>query len=484
MSSSTATFDMSGWDSVAGFFTYLVLAALMALQNSTLVLLYASTTSAVIINILEIQASILDNILESVGTIWDRATPEYEIPASILDPLSSGPSDYGSCANTAALTVNILLGDSVVCWRAWLLWPGNRVVRLVSILLLLTTFALGAVDLKSTCYLLNGKLGGSLNGNAVVPGGMYAGTPYGIAATVLSLSVNLFATILVAYKAWKSRRFLRKLMVLGDKAIRMERLFSILIESGMVYCTIWIFVVAWQISMYHSPVSFDIDPTFQGQFSEFMGGGLIPIIAIYPAVVIILVALNRSHLVKALSGGEVNTPRPSRFDGILVSSATVVHIASQGDQVRDGSEESITHAGDERKMESGGIAYDEKTTIDIWRGKNESCSMRSTIRARRLLRRSDCWALVKPNRTYFASATYAGAVNFKVVWCIGHGLSRVSWSLSVRLRKAHFDSKPNFVGALTDVSVWWTDTSVKLILYVFGRGIGLAPIVKFTIHRA
>ncbi|TBU38376.1 hypothetical protein BD309DRAFT_983707 [Dichomitus squalens] len=440
MSSSTATFDMSGWDSVAGFFTYLVLAALMALQNSTLVLLYASTTSAVIINILEIQASILDNILESVGTIWDRATPEYEIPASILDPLSSGPSDYGSCANTAALTVNILLGDSVVCWRAWLLWPGNRVVRLVSILLLLTTFALGAVDLKSTCYLLNGKLGGSLNGNAVVPGGMYAGTPYGIAATVLSLSVNLFATILVAYKAWKSRRFLRKLMVLGDKAIRMERLFSILIESGMVYCTIW-------ISMYHSPVSFDIDPTFQGQFSEFMGGGLIPIIVAFG---------------ESLERGR----------------------ASQGDQVRDGSEESITHAGDERKMESGGIAYDEKTTIDIWRGKNESCSMRSTIRARRLLRRSDCWALVKPNRTYFASATYAGAVNFKVVWCIGHGLSRVSWSLSVRLRKAHFDSKPNFVGALTDVSVWWTDTSVKLILYVFGRGIGLAPIVKFTIHRA
>ncbi|TBU38385.1 hypothetical protein BD309DRAFT_530471 [Dichomitus squalens] len=176
---------------------------------------------------------------------------------------------------------------------------------------------------------------------------MYEGTPYGIAASVLSLSVNLFATLIVAYKAWISRRFLQKLMVSGDRTVRMERLFSILVESGMVYCTIWIFVVAWQISMYQSPVSFDIDPTFQGRFSDFIGGGLIPIIAIYPAVVIILVALNRSHLVKALSGGEVNTPQPSRFDGILVSSATVLHIARQGDKVRDGSEESITHAGDE-----------------------------------------------------------------------------------------------------------------------------------------
>ncbi|TBU51707.1 hypothetical protein BD310DRAFT_777137, partial [Dichomitus squalens] len=63
---------------------------------------------------------------------------------------------------------------------------------------------------------------------------------YGVAASVLSLSVNLFATVIVAYKAWISRRSLRKFMVSGDMTIRMERLFSILVESGMVYCTIWV----------------------------------------------------------------------------------------------------------------------------------------------------------------------------------------------------------------------------------------------------
>ncbi|TBU38382.1 hypothetical protein BD309DRAFT_530421 [Dichomitus squalens] len=163
----STTFDTSAWDSVAsqttgarrqivlsavlyGCFTTLVLAALMALLKqrhthrltnvalgSTLVLLYASTTTAIIITILEVQANILVAIIDSVVASADFM--------SITDSFNFGPSNYGSCANTAALTVNILLGDSIVCWRASLLWPGNRVVRGVSIILLLTTFGEDAI---------------------------------------------------------------------------------------------------------------------------------------------------------------------------------------------------------------------------------------------------------------------------------------------------------------------------------------------------
>ncbi|TBU51708.1 hypothetical protein BD310DRAFT_941755, partial [Dichomitus squalens] len=68
--------------------------------------------------------------------------------------------------------------------------------------------------------------------------------------------------------------------------------------------------------------------------------------AIYPAVVIILVAQNRSHMVKAFGGGAVNIPEPSHLDGIRVPSATVLPIARQGYQVGDVSEESSTHAAD------------------------------------------------------------------------------------------------------------------------------------------
>ncbi|TBU27597.1 hypothetical protein BD311DRAFT_797652 [Dichomitus squalens] len=324
-------------------FTTLVLVAFMALLKqwhthrfttvvlgSTLVPLYASTTTAFIITILEMQVDILMYIF-STGNL----------APSIISSLLSGPSNYGSCANTAALT--ILLGDSIVCWRASLLWPGNRVVRGVSIVLLLTAFALGAVDLRYTCYSLNTHIGSSINGNAVVTGGMYGGTPYGLAASVLSF---------LAYKAWRSRKFLRKFMVSGDRNTQVERLFSILIETGMVYCAIWIIVVVWQFSVYD-------------RFGNFMDIGLVTIIdytpnnppkAIYPAVVIILVAQNRSHIEKAFGGGAVNTPEPSHWNGIRAPSATVLHIARQGDRAGDGSEESSTHAADDWKMESGGIA--------------------------------------------------------------------------------------------------------------------------------
>ncbi|EJF56327.1 hypothetical protein DICSQDRAFT_175007 [Dichomitus squalens LYAD-421 SS1] len=215
------------------------------------------------------------------------------------------------------------------------------------------------MDLRFTCLSDEFSDDESLSktGNDGLAGGMYGGTPYGVAASVLSLSVNLFATVIVAYKAWKSRRFLRKFMVSGDRTVQMERLFSMLVESGMAYCTLWIFVVAWQIVVYQSSISDDDHaPAFQARFGDFISGGLVPLIAIYPAIVIILVAQNRSHIEKAFGGGAVNTPEPSHWDGIRTPSATVLHIARQGGEVGEESEESSTHTADERKLESGGIA--------------------------------------------------------------------------------------------------------------------------------
>ncbi|TBU38281.1 hypothetical protein BD309DRAFT_874696, partial [Dichomitus squalens] len=214
------------------------------------------------------------------------------------------------------------------------------------------------VDLRITCLGddLFGPIGWSYDSNTGLLGGMYGGTPYGFAASVLSLCVNMFATIIVAYKAWccrKSRWFLRKFMVSGDRNTRVERLFSILIETGMVYCAIWILVVVWQCFFYVPKNSI----TFQDRFGNFINTGLVPIIAIYPAVMIILVAQNRSHIEKAFGGRAVSTPKPSRWDGIRAPSATVLHIARQGGEVGEESEESSTHTADERKLESGGTAY-------------------------------------------------------------------------------------------------------------------------------
>ena len=91
-------------------------------------------------------------------------------------------------------------------------------------------------------------------------GTLYQGIASGVAASVLSLSTNLWATLLVGYKAWyvvglrnflrsvtrsltvmlsgrKSRRRLKGYLVAGSPT---EKLFALLIESGAVYCTLWV----------------------------------------------------------------------------------------------------------------------------------------------------------------------------------------------------------------------------------------------------
>ena len=58
---------------------------------------------------------------------------------------------------------------------------------------------LGVVDSRYTCYPLDNEI---LDPHAVGSGSMYSGVSSGVAASVLSFSTNLGATLLVGYKAW------------------------------------------------------------------------------------------------------------------------------------------------------------------------------------------------------------------------------------------------------------------------------------------
>lgn len=87
-------------------------------------------------------------------------------------------------------------------------------------------------------------------------GSLYEGFSYGIAATALSLSTNVFATVAVAVKAWyvplaiaievrlkfhrRSRMVLKRYMVTGAMSSQMEKVLSLLVESGTLYCTLWV----------------------------------------------------------------------------------------------------------------------------------------------------------------------------------------------------------------------------------------------------
>ncbi|KAM5535101.1 hypothetical protein V8D89_011187 [Ganoderma adspersum] len=136
---------------------------------------------------------------------------------------------------------------------------------------------------------------------------MFEGLPEGLAACVLSLSTNIFATLLVGYKAWESRRRLRGYFVAGTRASQVEKLFSLLIESGAIYCAIWVIVVAWQGWEYKPDSPSPAVVRFLDRFGLIFQGALVPLIAVYPALIIVLVALQRSHVEKALTHNDIPT---------------------------------------------------------------------------------------------------------------------------------------------------------------------------------
>ncbi|EJF56394.1 hypothetical protein DICSQDRAFT_93721, partial [Dichomitus squalens LYAD-421 SS1] len=302
-----------------GTFTVLVLVAWAALvkQRRThfymttalslmLALLYVSTTTDFVLSVL-LSISALGNIIckgiqsaaKDSDASWQPNRPWY----SLCAPVGDWVSLHGRCATNGTLIINILCRDAIICWRVSLLWPGNRIMGSAFVILPWATFALGALVAKESCS------GTGLAEKVFT---------YDVAASVLSLFTNLFATLTVAYKAWYSRRFLCRYLMAGHTSAKLERLFSILIESGMAYTALWILVVIWQV-MKTSAYNAEDDSALNG-LNIFMNGGLVPMIAIYPAIIAILVALNRSHMDKGFTESRIDrlTVFPTRSTIIVV----------------------------------------------------------------------------------------------------------------------------------------------------------------------
>ncbi|PIL28060.1 hypothetical protein GSI_09812 [Ganoderma sinense ZZ0214-1] len=279
----------------------------------TILALLASTTIYMIISILSWQTDFATIFMWAGRLLWnydediDFRMPFQNLIGGISEPLQA-------CAGTAALTINVILSDTIVCWRACVVWQNNRIVWAVCGVFLLATFVLGVIDTAFGC---NMSLHWSQPlANIPIPGAMYKGFSAGIAACVLSLSTNLLATLLVGWKAWESRTRLRGYFVGGSITSQIEKLFALLIESGAIYCAFWIriaIVVAFQLGMeLPGRRASQTKDTFVRVVGVFLDAGLVPLIAIYPTIIIVFVALHRSHIEEVLTHNQsIPTPHLS-----------------------------------------------------------------------------------------------------------------------------------------------------------------------------
>ncbi|PIL28078.1 hypothetical protein GSI_09831 [Ganoderma sinense ZZ0214-1] len=112
----------------------------------------------------------------------------------------------------------------------------------------------------------------------------------------------------------QSRRRLKGYLAANVGGSQVEKLLTLLIESGAIYSGIWGVVVAYQVDHYLE-VNLLNTPSletanFINYFVVIMNGGLIPLIAIYPTVIIVLVTLNRSLVERGISQNLESVPTP------------------------------------------------------------------------------------------------------------------------------------------------------------------------------
>ncbi|KAK1230545.1 hypothetical protein PQX77_006362, partial [Marasmius sp. AFHP31] len=124
--------------------------------------------------------------------------------------------------------VEVLIGDFVVVWRAWALWSENRKVVLLPIALLLGS----AVSTLSFigCFVHH-------KWPLVMPPACNA---FNNSIYVLSVATNIASTAAIGYKVWVQRSAFKKYLVTSRYGIGMERILVLLMDSGLIYTTLWI----------------------------------------------------------------------------------------------------------------------------------------------------------------------------------------------------------------------------------------------------
>ncbi|KIK57556.1 hypothetical protein GYMLUDRAFT_752883 [Collybiopsis luxurians FD-317 M1] len=120
--------------------------------------------------------------------------------------------------------ISLLLSDYIVSWRAWMLFQHNRRVKLALIFLMVVNVGLNI----ASCIWADVEIHSLFSF-----GSFFTWLPL-----IPSLMVNIYATLLIALKAWKYRQLMIQLELPRTMKSRAQTVMLLLIESGAVFCAI------------------------------------------------------------------------------------------------------------------------------------------------------------------------------------------------------------------------------------------------------
>ncbi|RPD53463.1 hypothetical protein L226DRAFT_151131 [Lentinus tigrinus ALCF2SS1-7] len=253
-------------------------------------------TSQILGGVADMQACMTSSWRSDTGAFGDSECP-LDIPdVPVFLHEASWTQDL---ANTASTTVSVVIGDAIVWWRAWVLWPDSRLVHLVCILMLLLTVTSGVVDIilpaHSAAPTTRVDLGPITYDDSTQF--LLSGDVWAIVVCCVSLLTNVIATALISYRAWQHRRNIMSYLKESSPNTQVERTLALLVESGLLYCGLWIVVTIYGAT--------DIFPNprligFAKGFTYVMRGCLVPLIGMYPTLIIIICAVDKSLYEKSV----------------------------------------------------------------------------------------------------------------------------------------------------------------------------------------
>ncbi|KAJ7200019.1 hypothetical protein GGX14DRAFT_303471, partial [Mycena pura] len=174
-----------------------------------------------------------------------------------------------SVVTTIALFFNFWISDMVVMWRACVVWAWRRDVKIVFLVFVIAPVILATIDV-STAH-------ASPTQNSFQP------NAFGLAALLVSLLSNLWATSLIGYKAWTHRRNIQTYFGTEGRTSAAYSILVILTESGFLYCGIWgMFIVTRMIKS-------------ASHVTHAIAGAVPQLVGLYPTIIILLVALRKTH---------------------------------------------------------------------------------------------------------------------------------------------------------------------------------------------
>ncbi|THU96607.1 hypothetical protein K435DRAFT_858386 [Dendrothele bispora CBS 962.96] len=259
------------------------------------------------------------HIMFDLAQINSLGDPSYDFQTII----------HWESAAVVFLRLSYLAGDLIVVWRAWILFDGQVVFRMILSVCVLASTALLTVDayfsIRKNMSLNSDDFNQKLLPPAILP-------------SVL-LCTNVIATLFIAYKAWHYRQFFKAHLGAVKRKSQAQQVLVLLVESGFIYCSLWIVGIIW----------------ISGHLSVTAGayiGVIFPHAAsLYPTLIILLSALQKTYCDTTFQGkigsqpmefssgapGATQISQSIRFANNSTSGSGTMDLVSCGDVVERGS---------------------------------------------------------------------------------------------------------------------------------------------------